>query len=207
MDSKRAPLPEEQQDDPLGPLPSFGRPNAPRSHVVDANNSNNNNNNNNSSSPQHTHMHTYTAGEDGSRLQQAAKELGLQQARQPRQQVRNMKKKSTASRFSFPAASAALQHLILDTSMEDARMRAIYSSHADIDNISGGGDGALLFRTSLPDYLLQTVLEQQGDKQGDKQGATEIGMDAHGHEIGGDLFSACTGTWRDCVCTCSCSCD
>jgi len=33
-------------------------------------------------SPHATHLKTYTAGEDESRLQQAARELGLQQARQ-----------------------------------------------------------------------------------------------------------------------------
>lgn len=76
------------------------------------------------------HLQTYTAGEDGSRLAAAAKELGLQaqQARQPRPQVRKKRhhRRSSSSLLHHPAD---VWHLLLETSTEDARMRAIYSSH------------------------------------------------------------------------------
>lgn len=148
-------------------------------------------------SPAHTHLKTYTAGEDNSRLANAAKELGLsmQQARQPRKQVRQrLNRKSSNSSDLLHATQQVVQHLFLDTSTEDARMRAIYSAHAaererpfSYEEGDEGGTGGL-FRTSLPEYQMTTVLEDGGE--GGEGGA----VDAHGVEVGGDIISACTGT-------------
>jgi hypothetical protein len=149
-------------------------------------------------SPAHTHLKTYTAGEDNSRLAAAAKELGLsmQQARQPRKQVRQRLQRHNSNSMLHNTA-VAVQHLFTDTSLEDARMRAIYSAHAERHFLyegDGGDDDSeagRLFRTSLPEYQMATVLEDGG---GDGEGGPAV--DEHGVEIGGDLVSACTGTYR-----------
>jgi hypothetical protein len=149
-------------------------------------------------SPAHTHLKTYTAGEDNSRLAAAAKELGLsmQQARQPRKQVRQRLQR-TGNNSMLHHTAQVVQHLFTDTSLEDARMRAIYSAHAERHFLyEGGGDGdgdedsLRLFRTTLPDYQMATVLEDGGG--GDGEGGSAV--DEHGVEVGGDLVSACTGT-------------
>jgi hypothetical protein len=149
-------------------------------------------------SPAHTHLKTYTAGEDKSRLANAARELGLsmQQARQPRKQVRQLHASNRSHHSQLLHNTAAVvQHLFLDTSLEDARMRAIYSAHAaryyEDEDESDGYTG--LFRTSLPEYLMTTVVEEQGGVEGEGGGPA---VDAHGVEVGGDLVSACTGTFR-----------
>jgi hypothetical protein len=153
-------------------------------------------------SPAHTHMKTYTAGEDNSRLANAAKELGLsmQQARQPRKQVRKPGGSTSGSMLNRRAA-AVVQHLFLDTSFEDARMRAIYSAHSSssrygYDDVDDGEDDGY---TGL--FKMTTVLEDGGggdayggDGEGD-EGGSGAAVDAHGVEVGGDLVSACTGTY------------
>jgi hypothetical protein len=70
------------------------------------------------------HMKTYTAGEDGSRLAQMAKEFGLAHQRQPRQQVRK--------RVPTPLQTFTGQVIkySLDPGFADVRMRAVYyTSH------------------------------------------------------------------------------
>ena len=71
-------------------------------------------------------VQTYTAGEDGSRLAAAAKELGLQQSRRPRRPVRQPQRSRHVRRWNDPAS---VFHLLLETGTADARMRAIYSLH------------------------------------------------------------------------------
>jgi hypothetical protein len=69
------------------------------------------------------HMKTYTAGEDGSRLAQMAKEFGLAHQRRPRQQVRE--------RVSTPLQTFTGRVIKygLDPGFADVRMRAVYTSH------------------------------------------------------------------------------
>jgi len=149
-------------------------------------------------SPAHTHIKTYTAGEDGSRLQQAAKELGLAQARQPRKQVRHRTNANPANQHRL---AALLQHLVLDTSTEDARIRAIYSSHEAHEVYDGtaaaaADAGHFAPIASLPDYLMDAILEEQDNDYDGNGNALELETDAmaDGHQVvGGDLVSACTG--------------
>jgi hypothetical protein len=69
------------------------------------------------------HMKTYTAGEDGSRLAQMAKEFGLAHQRQPRQQVR---KRVPTPLQTF---TGRVIKYGLDPGFADVRMRAVYTSH------------------------------------------------------------------------------
>jgi hypothetical protein len=180
-------IPENDPDDPLNGVSFAAVPTK----------GNDDNTDTHGYSPAHTHMKTYTAGEDNSRLANAAKELGLsmQQARQPRKQVRQLKAKSSGGLDGMLNHTAAVvQHLFLDTSFEDARMRAIYSAHSryveeEDDDYTQG-----LFRTSLPEYQMATVLEEEGKVGDEVEGGPAV--DAHGVEVGGDLVSACTGTYH-----------
>lgn len=72
------------------------------------------------------HMKTYTAGEDGSRLQQMAKEFGLANQRQPRQQVR---KRVPTPLQTF---TGRVIKYGLDPGFADVRMRAVYTSHGQL---------------------------------------------------------------------------
>jgi len=72
------------------------------------------------------YMQTYTAGEDASRLKEAARELGLQKARQPRKQVR--------TRFT----SLTWSDLLLHQGTEDARIRSIYTPKHPGEEGDGG---------------------------------------------------------------------
>ena len=118
-----------------------------------------------------SHMKTYTAGEDKSRLQAAAKELGLaaNEARKPRRQVRRER-------------SQKLHHLphvvnvLLASSTEDARMRAIYSSHAR------ESEQDRMYRQSWWTLDASVAMEEE----------PEIIDDGHG-PIGGDLVAAVLG--------------
>jgi len=130
------------------------------------------NNNNNDASPGMAHMKTYTAGEDKSRLQAAAKELGLAEARKPRRQVR---KEQSTHHLNFPHVF----HVLLASSTEDARMRAIYSSHARMTE-----EERRLYHSSLPGWVMDTVVEEAG---------YEAPLDDGHGPIGGDLFSAVLG--------------
>jgi len=124
------------------------------------------------------HMQTYTAGEDGSRLAAAAKELGLQQARQPRRQVR--KKKRHHHRRSSLHNPADVLHLLLETGTEDARMRAIYSAHDDTRD-----QGAR--STSVP-YFMESLREGGEEDEDDS-----MIIDPHAEGVGGDLPAAVLG--------------
>ncbi|GKY97740.1 hypothetical protein MPSEU_000732200 [Mayamaea pseudoterrestris] len=71
-----------------------------------------------------SHLKTYTAGEDDSRLAAAAKELGLEKSRQPRPQVRKTTK-SSRKRHQLVLS------ILLDTGTEDAYMKSIISAHEE----------------------------------------------------------------------------
>lgn len=122
-------------------------------------------------SPGVAHMKTYTAGEDKSRLQAAAKELGLAQARKPRRQVR---KEVSGHHLDLPH----VVNVLLASSTEDARMRAIYSSHARMTE-----EERRMYHASLPGWMMEPVIEEGYEPPID---------DGHG-PIGGDLFSAVLG--------------
>jgi hypothetical protein len=126
------------------------------------------------SSPAGTHMKTYTAGEDAGRLKAAAKELGLAQARKPRRQVRKEKRLSA---LHLPQ----VLHVLLDSSTEDARMMAIYSSHQRLTD-----EERRMFHVSLPGHAMDTLVEEGEDEE---EGFID---DGHG-PIGGDLVSAVLG--------------
>lgn len=86
-----------------------------------------------SSTPRKSHMQTYTAGEDGSRLAAAAKELGLQQARQPRRPVRRS--------ISLGETNLYRYYLALDASTEQARMRSVMAFNDSDTEDSSEDDG------------------------------------------------------------------
>lgn len=69
-------------------------------------------------------MNTYTAGEDGSRLASAAKELGLMRHRQPRTQIRE--------RTTVPLQTLRgfFYQRMLDPGFTEVRMRQVYSAHS-----------------------------------------------------------------------------
>lgn len=129
---------------------------------------------NSDSSPGVAHMKTYTAGEDKSRLQQVAKELGLAEARKPRRQVR---KQSSNHHLSLPH----MVHVLLAPSTEDARMRAVYSSHQRMTE----EDRQIFHYQSLPGWAMDTLIEEE-------EGLPGVIDDGHG-PIGGDLVSAVLG--------------
>lgn len=114
------------------------------------------------------HMQTYTAGEDSSRLAEMAKEFGLTRQRQARQNVRE--------RAPIPLSklNAFVYERMLDPGFQDVRMRAIYTSHGDLDSDDEEGH-RLLGR--LPSW------KEDGGEE----------MDPHAHGMGGDLVSAVLG--------------
>lgn len=110
-----------------------------------------------------SHMRTYTAGEDGSRLAQMAKEFGLERQRQPRNQVRE--------RVSLPLSTLTgfIYERVLDYGFADVRLRQVYCARehdADTDSLTG----------HLPSWR-----EEEGAK------------DPHAEGLGGDLVSAVLG--------------
>lgn len=147
--------------------------------------------------PNYSHLKTYTAGEDGSRLAEMAKQFGLENQRTPRKQVRDETKKGHHRQGSFSDYAAMLtgtgkkfvQLVVTDNSVEVARMRAVYTlglprragSFSEYGAGSGiGEDGK--FRgpsdSSMPEWLEQ-IEQEEGD--------------LHAHGVGGDLTSAVLG--------------
>jgi hypothetical protein len=186
-------IPENKDhDDPLKSIPTTNTPVKDKSDNGNSNTRGYNKHDYNSPAA-HSHLKTYTAGEDNSRLANAAKELGLsmQQARQPRKQVRQRLPRQLSHNMLHHTAQV-VQHLFTDTSLEDARMRAIYSAHAERHFLyqEGDEDSPTLFRITEPEYQMATVLE---DERGGEEGGPAV--DEHGVEVGGDLVSACTGTY------------
>lgn len=78
-----------------------------------------------STSPNALHLKTYTAGEDRSRLAAVARELGLQQARDPRPQVR----KRTPFLLRNDWAT-----IVWNTATEDARIRSVYTWNERVED-------------------------------------------------------------------------
>lgn len=128
-------------------------------------------------SHQQSHLHTYTAGEDGSRLAEMAKQFGLEKQRQPRKQVRD----ETTRRRSLFTTRQRVQHYIQDHSIEAARMRAAYSRQRrdlhlqDVGVLTGAAGGRSL---DMPEWLEAIEFEEE---------------DLHAQGVGGDLTSAVLG--------------
>jgi hypothetical protein len=114
------------------------------------------------------HLKTYTAGEDGRRLAEMAKEFGLQHQRKPRNQVR--------ARVNTPLWSLTgfYRQRMLDPGFADVRMRAVFSAHSqrEIDE-----EGKKLMGR-LPSW---------------KEDETEEPIDPHANDLGGDMVSAVLG--------------
>jgi proton-coupled amino acid transporter len=113
------------------------------------------------------HMQTYTAGEDGSRLANMAKEFGLQQQRQPRNQVRARVKTPLSALTGF------YYERMLDPGFADVRMRAVFSAHSAERAIDDEGN---ILMGRLPSWK-----EDERDQ------------DPHAHGLGGDMTSAVLG--------------
>lgn len=115
-------------------------------------------------SPAETHVKTYTAGEDGSRLALAAKEFGLQKQRAPRKQVRAKTKPKDIPKNVI--------NILLDPSFLDARMRAVWTSHGLLDE---------------EDERLYNEIQASWDQ------LQQVQQDPHAQGIGGNLTSAVLG--------------
>lgn len=118
---------------------------------------------------QSSHMQTYTAGEDSSRLAEMAKEFGLARQRQTRQNVRE--------RVPVPLSmlNKFVYERLLDPGFEDIRMRSIYTSHGELDD---------------DDDERRQLL---GRRPSWKEDGVEEEQDPHAHSMGGDLTSAVLG--------------
>jgi hypothetical protein len=145
-------------------------------------------------------LKTYTAGEDGSRLAEMAKEFGLQNQRQPRKQVRPETTPTHPHVVVEPATVTARQrvtNIIQDHSIEVARMRAVYSrqrhDHRTTDlhledvgvlDMTTTGGPPQQWDSDAPDWLERIEQEEE---------------DLHAHGVGGDLTSAVLGVIKGCV--------
>lgn len=135
-------------------------------------------------SPSAAHVKTYTAGEDAGRLQEMAKEFGLQHSRQPRRQVRKER------RSSLTQLPQKVVSILLDPSFEDIRMRAIYSSHAaDRESISAS---LTLQRWNASWAELEGIPEEEAEQQA-LLPQEPVAEDAHAVGLGGTLPSAVLG--------------
>jgi solute carrier family 36 (proton-coupled amino acid transporter) len=93
------------------------------------------------------HLKSYTAGEDNSRLAAMAKELGLERQRQPRNQVRRHRRRRPDDRLLTSTSTfLGVSRWVRDPTTEDARMRAIYTSHTRVDEDDLLGQRTLLER-------------------------------------------------------------
>jgi proton-coupled amino acid transporter len=127
------------------------------------------------------HLKTYTAGEDGSRLAEMAKEFGLANQRQPRKQVRD------PSKTKKPGLPRRLIKKLLDPSFEDISMRAVYSSHDHLPGDERGSERILLDR--MPTWMdMPTWMEEEERREEAEEEIDEL----HG-AAGGDLVSAVLG--------------
>lgn len=134
----------DDEDDVLAPLPST----AELPHY----------------SPAETHLKTYTAGEDGSRLADMAREFGLEKQRNPRKQVRAKSRR--------PNLQSNVVNLLLDPSFMDIRMRAVWTSHG------------LLEEEDREQQLYYQTLQESWE---------QLPEDPHARGIGGSLTSAVLG--------------
>ncbi|KAG7354060.1 transmembrane amino acid transporter [Nitzschia inconspicua] len=124
-----------------------------------------------------THMQTYTAGEDSSRLAEMAREFGLEHQRKPRNQVRE--------RVNIPLnrLRTFLVDRILDPEFANIRMRSVYTSH----------HGAFDFDQESEE-LMGRPPSWLEDRLDDEVGGERVGQeDPHAQGLGGDLPSAVLG--------------
>ena len=131
------------------------------------------------------HLKTYTAGEDGSRLAEMAKEFGLARQRQPRKQVRE---RVSVTLLSLPKKVAQYMG---DPSFQDARMRSIYTSH---DQLPDDEEGERLMGRR-PSWMVEEVasLSEEAGAGADEE------QDPHAHGVGGSLLSAGLGIFKGMV--------
>ena len=159
-----------------------------------------------------SHLKTYTAGEDGSRLAEAAKQFGLEHRRQPRKQVRNEarghRRMSSFTDMLGSTGQRIVRVMFQDSSVEVARMRAVYTlgyypsragSFSEYGSIqppprsaSLGSSVGLLERADgaifRPRSGTSTMQMPDWLEQIEQEEA-----DAHAHGVGGDLTSAVLG--------------
>ena len=157
------------------------------------------------------HLKTYTAGEDGSRLADIAKEFGLQNQRRPRKQVRAAPPSNNTGTSAARRRMQMLQQFLLDPSTEDARMRAVWTGnryYRRSGSIGGGGgfdeeDGGL--------RRANRSWHQGDDEEFDGifnyGGAIDAGeddgeYDPHAQGLGGNLSAAVLGIVKGMVGPC-----
>ncbi|CAB9526066.1 Vacuolar amino acid transporter 3 [Seminavis robusta] len=146
--------------------------------------------------PNAAHLKTYTAGEDEGRLAEMAKEFGLAHQRQPKKQVRDETKRGHHRRGSSgldmllgETGKKWVNILVQDSSVEVARMRAVYSLGYPRRAGSFSEYGATSSDRSIPSShrrrgsLMPEWLEQIEYEE----------EDLHAHGVGGDLTSAVLG--------------
>ena len=148
------------------------------------------------------HLKTYTAGEDGSRLADMAKEFGLQNQRQPRKQVRAPAPPARRRRV------AVLRKLVFDATTEDARMRAVYTPRRRGPSWHDGQFNDAFMRLlegpdddednegAFPRFRMDG---QDGDESMQAGGGM---VDPHTEGIGGDLPAAILGVVKGMVGPC-----
>jgi solute carrier family 36 (proton-coupled amino acid transporter) len=120
-----------------------------------------------------THVQTYTAGEDCSRLAEMAREFGLHHQRKPRHQVRERVKAPLHRLRTF------LVDRILDPEFANIRIRSVYTSQ----NAFGFDQESRLLLGRPPSWL------EDGSSETEKIGEEAV----HAHGLGGDLPSAVLG--------------
>jgi len=121
-------------------------------------------------SPAGTHLKTYTAGEDGSRLADMAKEFGLEKQRNPRKQVRAKAK---------PNIRKNVLNILYDPSFMDARLRSVWTSHGLLEEED---QEQMAFYEQLQEYWEHPPEE-----------------DPHAQGLGGSLTSAALGIFKGMV--------
>lgn len=173
----------------MQPLQEDGERPAPDPLAAPDDTTTNNNNNNkdyDDYSPAHTHLKTYTAGEDKSRLQQAARELGLRQARQPRRQVRKVH-----DFHQNPVSIQAFWNALWNSATEDARMRAVYvPPHYDAQGMLLGD----YYHDNIDDddYFFRHAPSQPDTELGPSRPplSSSSAVDSHGEPLGGGNLTA-----------------
>lgn len=156
------------------------------------------------------HMKTYTAGEDGSRLAEMAKEFGLENQRRQRQQIRAKRSKkkdpSEDARDIYSRARRTMKQFSQDHSVEVARMRAAYSRERHYSTTPQKSQSAYYFgevedatfgplsSTTDTGGLISRQSPRWISDMPDWMEAIELEEeDLHAHGVGGDLNSSVMG--------------
>lgn len=151
----------------------------------------------NAQQQQQQHLKTYTAGEDGSRLKEMAKQFGLEHHRKPRKQVRDEahhKRQNSMTTLLANTGQRFVHFAVTDWSVEAARMRAVYSLippvRASFSEFATEHDTLL----STQQYQRQRKFQRHGSNMPDWLEQIEHEEeDLHASGVGGDLTSAVLG--------------